>query len=72
MKLNVQCVNLGPSRSVSVVGLTWFNGPVTLNRPTLAVCYENGKMQIMKNENDDCRLFFIDRSLLFFLINNNL
>lgn len=53
MKLNIQCVNLGPTRSISVVGLNWFNGP-SLNRPCLAICFENGKFQIMRNENDDC------------------
>lgn len=26
---------------------------VPKNRPNLAICYESGKMQIMKNENDD-------------------
>ena len=53
MKLNIQCVNLGPTRSISVVGLDWFNGLVPPNRPVLAILYENGKMQLMKNENDD-------------------
>ena len=53
MKLNVQCVSLGPTRSISVVSLAWFNGPTTSNRPSLAICYETGKFQIMRNENDD-------------------
>jgi len=56
MKLNVQCVSLGPSRSISVVSISWFN-QIALNllnnRPVLAILYENGKMQIMRNENDD-------------------
>lgn len=56
MKINIQCVNLGPSRSLSVVGLTWHHNPSTaITKPTLAVCYENGKMQMMKDENDDCK-----------------
>lgn len=55
MKINIQCVNLGPTRSLSVVGLTWHhNTSASITKPTLAVCYENGKMQIMKDENDDC------------------
>lgn len=54
MKLNIQCVNLGPSRSLSVVGLTWHHSLSGTSKPTLAVCYENGKMQMMKDENDDC------------------
>lgn len=53
MKLNIQCVSLGQSRSLTVVGLSWYNGHIS-NRPVLAICYENGKMQLMKNENDDC------------------
>lgn len=53
MKLNIQCVHLGPSRSLSVVGVCWFSGHGPSNRPVLAICYENGKMQFMRNENDD-------------------
>lgn len=53
MKLTVQCVHLGPSRSLSVVGVCWFNGVSPANRPVLGICYENGKMQFMRNENDD-------------------
>lgn len=55
MKINIQCVTLGPTRSFSVVGLCWFgNNPFTKsNRPSLVICYETGKLQIMRNENDD-------------------
>lgn len=53
MKLNVQCVPLGPTRSISVVGMSWFNRIQSVNRPSLAICYETGKFQIMRNENDD-------------------
>ncbi|XP_063704292.1 WD repeat-containing protein 35 [Culicoides brevitarsis] len=53
MKLNIQCVNLGPSRSLSVVGLCWYHGKISQQRPTLAICYENGRLQLMRNENDD-------------------
>lgn len=53
MKLNIQCVTLGPSRSISVVGMSWFNRIQLTNRPSLAICYETGKFQIMRNENDD-------------------
>lgn len=55
MKLNILCVTLSATRSISVVGLTWYHGQVTHTRPSLAICYENGKLQIMKNENDDCK-----------------
>lgn len=63
MKLNVQCVALSASRNLSVVGLTWFHGLGPTNRPTLAACYENGKMQIMKNENDDGKNDIIGQQL---------
>lgn len=53
MKLNIQCVTLGPTRSITVVGLSWFNGMQSPNRPSLAILYETGKFQIMRNENDD-------------------
>lgn len=52
-KLNIQCVTLSTSRSISVVGLCWYSGFVPGSRPALAICYENGKMQLMKNESDD-------------------
>lgn len=53
MKLIIQCVSLASTRSVSVVGLRWYNGLVSNNQPVLAICYENGKIQIMRHENDD-------------------
>lgn len=53
MKLNVQCVPLGPTRSITVVGMSWFSRMQSFNRPSLAICYETGKFQIMRNENDD-------------------
>uniref|UniRef100_A0A1B0CRZ4 Uncharacterized protein n=1 Tax=Lutzomyia longipalpis TaxID=7200 RepID=A0A1B0CRZ4_LUTLO len=53
MRLSVQCVNLGPSRAVSIAACVWFTGPAPTNRPVLAILYENGKMQLMRNENDD-------------------
>lgn len=59
MKLSIQCVILNASRTISVVGMSWYHGQVTQNRPTLAICYENGKLQIMKNENDECKSIFL-------------
>lgn len=40
-------------RGTSVVGLNWFGGFAHANRPVLAICYETGKIQLMKSENDD-------------------
>lgn len=59
MKLNIQCVNPAPARYMHVAGMSWFHGNVSTNRPTLAVCYENGKLQLMRNENDDCKFRYI-------------
>lgn len=53
MKINIQCNVISPNRNISVVGLNWFHGKVPHNQPVLAICYQNGKMQIMRNENDD-------------------
>lgn len=33
--------------------MSWFNRIQSPNRPSLAICYEVGKFQIMRNENDD-------------------
>lgn len=52
-KINIQCVQLSSMRSVSIVGLNWYSGFTQGNRPVLAICYENGKIQLMKNEYDD-------------------
>lgn len=52
-KLSIQCVQLSAAKSVSVVGLCWYSGFVQGHRPALAICYETGKIQLMKNESDD-------------------
>jgi WD repeat-containing protein 35 len=52
-KLNIQCVQLSSMRSVTIIGLNWYFGFTQGNRPVLAICYENGKIQLMKNEYDD-------------------
>ncbi|XP_022212220.2 WD repeat-containing protein 35 isoform X1 [Drosophila obscura] len=58
MKLNIQCVRLNGSSSARgqrIASICWFSGrsPNRRNRPVLAICYECGKVQIMRNENDD-------------------
>lgn len=52
-KVNIQCVTLTSTKSVSVVGLNWYSGFVQGKRPALAIAYETGKIQLMKNEYDD-------------------
>lgn len=53
MKVNIQCVGLSAKKNLSVVGMHWYHGLPGSNRPALVICYENGKLQIMRNENDD-------------------
>ncbi|XP_042241406.1 WD repeat-containing protein 35-like [Homarus americanus] len=54
-RLNIQCLGT-MGLGAMVVGLTWYNGRngyVEPDCPTLAICYDNGRMQIMRNESDD-------------------
>ena len=52
--MSIQCLtNSGSSRLVSIV---WYNGKhghADPAQPTLVLCHENGRMQFMRNENDD-------------------
>ncbi|XP_017782759.1 PREDICTED: WD repeat-containing protein 35 [Nicrophorus vespilloides] len=53
MRLEVQC--LESTDIVAVVGLDWYNGKhgyIHALCPCLAICYENGRMQLMYNESD--------------------
>ncbi|KAJ9582947.1 hypothetical protein L9F63_022708, partial [Diploptera punctata] len=55
MKLTIQCL---PNTMVptQVVGMHWYDGKqgyVEHDCPVLAICYQNGCMQIMRGENDD-------------------
>jgi hypothetical protein len=48
------------SQMTKVVTLHWYNGKnghVHPDAPTLAICYSNGRMQIMRNESDDSKLY---------------
>ena len=53
MKVSINCVALSSNRIFRIAALCWYNGRVTVQRPILAICYEMGKVQIMRNENDD-------------------
>lgn len=57
MKLIIKCITLGTAtgRVHRIGSISWFSGslPSSRNQPVLAICYENGKVQIMRNENDD-------------------
>ncbi|XP_034481255.1 WD repeat-containing protein 35 [Drosophila innubila] len=62
MKLVIKCITPGSStgRVHRIASISWFSGrPANnRNRPVLAICYENGKVQIMRNENDDVPAIF--------------
>ena len=54
-KINIQCLS-NTSKNSQVVTLSWYdgkNGHVGPDAPTLVICYDNGRMQIMKHESDD-------------------
>ena len=44
------------STVAKVVSLIWYNSKYGLaeeDQPTLVICYDNGRMQMMRDENDD-------------------
>ena len=44
-----------------VVNLQWYNGRygyVYRDAPTLVISYDNGRMQIMRDESDDSKYFY--------------
>lgn len=53
MKLNIKCISLNSNRYNAVAALCWYSGKVSNNRPVLAICYANGKVQMMIDENDE-------------------
>ena len=60
-KINVQCLS-NTSKNSQVVTLSWYdgkNGQVGPDAPSLVICYDNGRMQIMKHESDDGKYFAI-------------
>lgn len=52
MNVPVQCIS-SPSK---VVGLHWFSGHAPPGTPVLVVCYQNGRLQLMKNHNDEGKI----------------
>ncbi|KAK3766441.1 hypothetical protein RRG08_056115 [Elysia crispata] len=54
-KLKVFCLT-NVTGAIKIAGLEWYNGlygHVEANCPTLALCFDNGRCQIMKNEVDE-------------------
>jgi len=55
-KLSVICLNDLDSHNVKIVGLEWYKGEhgyVEVDCPCLAVCFNNGRCQIMRHEADE-------------------
>lgn len=54
MRLEIFCHD-SAIEAITVVGLDWYNGQngnMHSLCPNLAICYENGKLQLMCNESD--------------------
>ena len=45
------------------------HGLVHRDAPTLAICYDNGRMQIMRDENDESKLIFVYMNKKYFFLN---
>ncbi|XP_075168241.1 intraflagellar transport protein Oseg4 [Haematobia irritans] len=53
MKLNIKCVSSSQNNPIQITALNWYSGKTTDRRPVLAICYANGKAQLMEDENDE-------------------
>ena len=54
-KLQVYCLT-NVTGAVHIASLQWYNGEngyVEPNCPTLAICFNNGRCQVMRRETDD-------------------
>jgi hypothetical protein len=58
------------NEKVDIVGIEWYDGNegyIDPAAPTLAICFDNGKVQLMKNETDDSNASHkIHCNLIFF------
>jgi hypothetical protein len=55
--VDIQCLS-NVTQSPQVISLQWFSGvqqtpPSAEPEPALAIAYDNGRIQLMRNENDD-------------------
>lgn len=49
----------GEAEKVEIVGIEWYDGSegyIEPSAPSLAVCFSNGKVQLMRNEHDESTL----------------
>lgn len=57
-KVQVYCLS-GVSGALRIAGLQWYNGVhgyVEPNCPSLAICFDSGRCQIMRSELDESKL----------------
>lgn len=57
-KIKIHCLE---SLGVKIAAIDWYdgqNGFISPDSPALAICYTNGRCQIMTNETDDSKLLF--------------
>lgn len=55
--MNIQCLT-NTSQTARIISLQWYDGKhgqIETDAPSLMVCYENGRVQIMKNETDESK-----------------
>ncbi|XP_060727604.1 WD repeat-containing protein 35 [Tachysurus vachellii] len=55
MKMTLHCL-MNVTGAISIAGIHWYSGTegyIEPDCPCLAICYENGRCQIMRYENDD-------------------
>ena len=64
--MNIQCLT-NISQLARVVALQWYDGKSGFtdeDSPALAICYDNGRVQMMTNETDDSKIE--NKNLLYF------
>lgn len=57
MKMTISCLT-NTTGAVSIAGIHWYAGTggyVEPDCPCLAICFDNGRCQIMRYENDDSK-----------------
>ena len=67
-KMQIMCLS-NVTGAVHIAGIQWYKGEggyMEPNCPSLAVCFDNGRCQIMRDEGDECR------HALSYCTNNNI
>lgn len=60
MKMKLNCL-VNVTGAISIAGIHWYHGAegyVEPDCPCLAVCFDNGRCQIMRHENDQSMELF--------------